>query len=316
MPTLDEFELIDRFFRRPPTDPAVEVGIGDDAAVLRVDAPLVVAVDTLVGGVHFPPDLVPDAVGHRALAVNLSDFAAMGAVPRWATLALTLPDADAGWVESFCEGFFALADRFGVSLVGGDTTRGPLAVTVELMGATLPAGALLRSGGAVGDDVYVTGTLGDAAAGLAALAGGASSGAAARLIERFARPEPRLDLGLALTAVASAAIDVSDGLVADLGHVCRASGCGARIDLEGLPLSSELLDQCTLDRAREYALGGGDDYELCFTAAAGMGEQVLDLARDCETPVARIGSLTSGSGVVCALDGRPVPIAVSGFRHF
>lgn len=316
MPTLGEFELIERFFTRAQTDLAVLNGIGDDAAVVDVDGPLVVAVDTLVGGVHFPPELEARAVGHRALAVNLSDLAAMGARPRWATLALTLPAADAAWIADFAEGFFDLAERFDVALIGGDTTRGPLCITVQVLGVLDGGPALERRGGRVGDGIYVTGTLGDAAAGLAALAGAARACGAAQLIERLAYPEPRVGAGLALAGIAHAAIDVSDGLVADLGHLCRASSCGARVDVECLPLSTSLTESCTRERAYEYALTGGDDYELCFTVAVEDDARVADLARSLATPMSRIGTLTPGHGVACLLHGEPMPLAETGFRHF
>jgi len=316
VPELGEFELIDRFFDRPRSDPGIEIGIGDDAAVVRADGPLAVAADTLVGGVHFPPELEPRAIGHRALAVNLSDLAAMGARPRWATLALTLPCAETQWLEAFADGFFALADRYEVALIGGDTTRGPLTVTVQVIGMLESRPPLLRSGGLADDGIWVTGTLGDAAAGLAALAAEAKGPAAEWLGHRFAYPDPRVAIGLALTAVAHAAIDVSDGLVADLGHVCDASGLGAEIDVARLPLSPALIERAGTERAREYALTGGDDYELCFTAAADAADTLEQLAAACGTPVTRIGRLVRERGVHPILDGRPVPLAAAGFRHF
>lgn len=315
MPGLDEFELIERFFNRPKADPAVEIGIGDDAAVIHAEGRLALATDTLVGGIHFPPELEPRAIGHRALAVNLSDLAAMGAEPRWALLALTLPSAEADWLEAFAAGFFALADRYGVALIGGDSTRGPLSVTVELIG-TVPTPPLRRGAGQAGDEVWVTGTLGDAAGGLAALAGAATGSSAEALVHRFAYPEPRVAFGVALASVAHAAIDVSDGLVADLGHICEASGLGVEIDVARLPLSPALAGSAAPERARDYALTGGDDYELCFTAAAADGERIERLAADRSTPVTRIGRLTSARGVRCLLDGQPVPLAAAGFRHF
>jgi thiamine-monophosphate kinase len=316
MPGLDEFEIIARYFSGHPGE-GVTLGIGDDAAVIDVHEPIVVAVDTIVGGVHFPPDLPAHAIGYRALAVNLSDLAAMGAKPRWATLALTLPAADESWLEGFAAGFFELAARFGVGLVGGDTTRGALAASVQLIG-TLQEGRLLRrSGGSAGDDVYVTGTLGDAAGALPLLArGGTAAGAEAELIGRFAYPTPRIAAGLALASVAGAAIDVSDGLVADLGHICRQSGCGARIDLERLPLSRALLGHYSGERAVDFALGGGDDYELCFTAPRARAAAVAAALAECATPFTRIGELVAGNEVVCCRSGRPVALTVSGYTHF
>jgi thiamine-monophosphate kinase len=316
MPGLDEFEIIARYFSRQPGE-GVILGVGDDAAILDVDEPIVVAVDTIVGGVHFPPDLRAHAIGYRALAVNLSDLAAMGAKPRWATLALTLPTADESWLEGFAAGFFELATQFGVGLVGGDTTRGPLTASVQLIG-TLPSGqALRRSGGRAGDDVYVTGTLGDAAGALPLLArGGTATEAETELITRFEYPSPRVDAGLKLASVAAAAIDVSDGLVADLGHICRQSGCGARIDLERLPLSRALRGIYAAERAVDFALGGGDDYELCFTAPRKQAAAVAAALAECATPFTRIGELVTGNEVVFCRGGRPVALTVSGYTHF
>jgi thiamine-monophosphate kinase len=316
MPGLGEFEIIARYFSGQPGEDVI-LGIGDDAAVLDVDEPIVVAVDTIVGGVHFPPDLSSHAIGYRSLAVNLSDFAAMGAKPRWATLALTLPAADEAWLEGFAAGFFELAARFGVGLVGGDTTRGPLTASVQLLG-TLPNGRpLRRSGGRAGDDVYVTGTLGDAAGALPLLArGGTMTATESELIARFEYPSPRVEAGLALASVAAAAIDVSDGLVADLGHICRQSGCGARIDVERLPLSRALGGLYSADRAVDFALGGGDDYELCFTARREQAAAVAAALAECATPFTRIGELVTGNEVVFCRGGRPVALTVSGYTHF
>ena len=316
MPGLGEFEIIARYFAGHSGD-GVILGIGDDAAVIDVDEPIVITVDTLVGGVHFPPDLDPRAIGHRALAVNLSDLAAMGSRPRWATLALTLPAADTAWLEGFAEGFFALAARFGVGLVGGDTTRGPLTATVQLIGTRSDGRELRRSGGRIGDDVYVTGTLGDAAGALPLLARGGHTGKEeAELIARFEYPEPRVAAGIGLASIAAAAIDVSDGLVADLGHICEQSGCGARVDVERLPLSAALRAVFNAERAVDFALGGGDDYELCFTAEPGRAAAVAAALAASSTPFTRIGTLVAGAGVVCYRGGKPITPTVSGYTHF
>jgi thiamine-monophosphate kinase len=314
----DEFEIIAQYFTRPPGDAAVVLGVGDDAAVIDVREPIVVAVDTLVGGVHFPPELAAHAIGYRALAVNVSDIASMGARPRWATLALTLPGFDADWLEGFAAGFFELAARCGVALVGGDTTRGPLTVTVQLIGTLAGGRALTRAAGRAGDDVYVTGTLGDAAAAIPLLAAGPREWSAAEqmLVDRFRYPPPRVEAAVAVAAHAAAAVDVSDGLVADLGHICERSGCGARVDLERLPLSPALLDVCGRERAEQFALGGGDDYELCFTAPRGQRAAVEAALASSATPLRRIGELVAEPGVVCCRDGRPVPVDVAGYRHF
>ncbi len=315
--SLGEFEIIARYFDRPPADPDVLLGIGDDAAVLAIGGSAVVAVDTLVAGVHFHDAIAADALGHRALAVNLSDLAAMGATPRWCTLALTVPKADDEWLEAFARGLFALAERHGVSLVGGDLTRGPLTVTVQVIG-TAGARSLTRAGGHPGDDVYVTGSLGDAAGGIALVAERhpAASAAANALRERFCRPTPRVAEGVALAPYASAAIDVSDGLLADLGHICERSGCGAVVDVERVPLSAELLTLFPPQQALAYALAGGDDYELCFTAPPAQAERIEAALEACGTPARRIGQLVAGEGVVCRRDGEPFTPPSRGYTHF
>jgi thiamine-monophosphate kinase len=316
---IDEFELIARYFTRPTSDPDVVLGIGDDAAVLAADGHVAVTVDTLVAGVHFPDGTAPHLLGYRLLAVNLSDLAAMGARPRWCTLALTLPNADEAWLDGFSRGLFELADRFGVSLVGGNVSRGPLTLTLQLIGNVVPARMLTRSGGHVGDDIYVTGTLGDSSAGIALIlerSAAPHGSAAAALKERFYRPVPRVGAGLALGPLATAAIDVSDGLLADLTHVCKASGCGATIDVERVPLSAELLSLFPPQEALAHALGGGDDYELCFTAPPSRAEEVEAALEAAGTPVRRIGQLVAGQTAVCRRDGEPFTPNVRGYRHF
>lgn len=316
---IGEFEIIARYFSRPTSDPDVTLGVGDDAAVLKVDGHLAVTVDTLVAGVHVPDGMAPHLLGYRLLAVNLSDLAAMGASPRWCTLALTLPGADELWLDGFSRGLFELAERYGVSLVGGNLTRGPLALTLQLMGSVEPENLLTRGGGHVGDDVYVTGTLGDSAAGIALILerGEAPQGsAAAALKERFYRPVPRVGAGRKLGPLATAAIDVSDGLLADLGHICKASGCGAAIDVERVPLSAELLSLFPPQEALAHALGGGDDYELCFTAPPSRAEEVEAALEAAGVPVRRIGQLVAGQTVVCRRDGEPYTPPVRGYRHF
>jgi thiamine-monophosphate kinase len=313
-----EFELIARYFERPCADRDVLLGIGDDAAIVRADGPLAIAVDTLVAGVHFPVELPADAIGYRALAVNLSDMAAMAAEPRWCTLALTVPEADEAWIGSFAAGLLDLAERYGVALIGGDLTRGPLTVSVQVIGTLGPAPALTRAGGHIGDEVYVTGTLGDAAAGLALLGEGTLTQDPARsaLKERFMRPTPRVAAGRALAGLASAAIDVSDGLLADLGHICNLSQCGAIIDAERLPISAELLSLFPPNDVAAYALGGGDDYELCFTAAPAQAPSVESALAGVDCPVRRIGQLVEGAGVECRRDGERIEPPVAGYSHF
>ena len=266
---MTEFELIRTFFARQPVSRAdVAAGIGDDAALLRPSAGQLLAVtsDLLVSGVHFLPDVEPHSLGHKALAVNLSDLAAMGAEPAWFLLNLVLPEADAQWLERFCGGMFDLARAYNVQLVGGDTSRGPLAIGIEAHGFVPEAAALRRSGAKVGDRIYVTGSLGDAAVALRHRLGKQrlSEDDFAAVVERLDRPTPRVREGLSLRGLAHGAIDISDGLVADLGHILEQSRVGARIFLDKIPLSPV----CRAHIKKfgwEAALAMGDDYELCFT---------------------------------------------------
>jgi thiamine-monophosphate kinase len=313
-----EFELIERYFARlGATRDDVRLGVGDDAAVLatRAGAELVLALDTVVGGVHFPEAMDARFVGHRALAVNLSDLAAMGAEPAWALLGLTLPAADPHWLAGFSAGLDSLARRFAVSLVGGDTTRGPLAATVALAGSVPPGMALRRDGARAGDDVWVSGTPGDAAAGLAILQGRLQGQGRARdaLLHRFHEPEPRVALGIALRGLASACIDVSDGLAGDLAKLCAASGVGADIDSGELPLSAGLCAVAGPSERLRCALAGGDDLELLFTAPAAARPQLAAL--DAGVLLRRIGTVGEAAGV--RVDGAaPERETGHGFDHF
>jgi thiamine-monophosphate kinase len=317
MQDLGEFEIIDRYFSEIGRRSDVVLGVGDDAAVLDVGPSdhLVAAVDTLVAGVHFPEDLDPADIGWRALAVNLSDLAAMGARPAWATLSLSLPRSDARWLAGFAAGFARLARIWDVALVGGDTVRGPLVVTVQVLGLVERDRCLTRAGAAPGDLVLVSGTPGDAAAGLDAWQRGATATAEDRwLIERFTRPLPRIELGRQLRLLASAAMDVSDGLIADLGKLCAASDCAAEIHVDRLPLSDALAALEPAQQRRRYALAGGDDYELVFTMppethAAALADD--GFAVEC-TPIGRI---RAGRGVQCLEAGVPVD-PPAGWDHF
>lgn len=307
---MDEFELIRQYFARPDAAPGVIVGIGDDGAVLQpaLDTELVVVIDTLVAGVHFPHGIDPFDIGYRAVAVNLSDIAAMGGRPRWMTLALTLPAAEPDWLSRFAEGLHAAGAAYGVSLVGGDTTYGKLlVVTVQITGDVPCGKALQRSGAKAGDSIYVTGTVGDAAAGLETVASGTPDNYLAR---RFLRPDARVAYGQSLRDVATAAIDLSDGLFADLAKLLAASDVGGTLELERLPFSAELRARFDLDACRQFGLAGGDDYELCFTSSA---QRLPDAG---SLPVTRIGTVTAVTGLVCELDGELVPFADAGYRHF
>jgi thiamine-monophosphate kinase len=298
---MNEFGLIDRYFRRAAGDPAVRLGVGDDAAIVapRPGCELALAVDMLVEGRHFLPGTDPAALGHKVLAVNLSDLAAMGATPRWALLAGALPDGDERWLEAFSGGLFALAARFSVTLVGGDTTRGPRNLCVTIVGE-LPAGtAITRAGAQPGDDVHVSGRLGDAALALAALQGRTRIGEAALdlLRSRLEAPEPRVALGERLRGIASSAIDISDGLVGDLSHVLAASGVGAELELPLVPRASALAQRLgSAERGLALAclLAGGDDYELCFTAPPSARARLAAIADDLTLPLTRIGAITAG----------------------
>jgi thiamine-monophosphate kinase len=317
---VDEFEIIRRFFSDQSTHrDDVRLGIGDDAAILRVPPgqELVVSVDALLAGVHFPEDLPAAAIGHRALAVSLSDLAAMGAAPAWALLALCLPQPDEGWLLEFTRGFFALAKRYSIALVGGNLARGPLNITVTVQGL-VPAGqALLRSGAQPGDQLCVTGCLGDAAQGLQQLREHRHTTGDDSCLQRFCFPEPRISAGLALRGIASAAIDISDGLVADLGHMLQASSVGAKLQVEKLPLSPSLLQCQTRERALNMALTGGDDYELCFTVPADRMLSLNSQARDLECDVTHIGEITASKGLRCRRDDNTEwPLPAAGYKHF
>jgi thiamine-monophosphate kinase len=317
-----EFELIARYFARLGADRMdVRIGVGDDGAVVMPPSSreLVVVTDSLLEGVHFPPGSPAASIGHRAFAVNLSDLAAMGAEPAWGVLALTLPRNDEDWLSQFSRAAGDLCRKHGVALVGGDTTRGPLSITVTLIGIVPVGVALERRGGQAGDAVFVSGTPGDSAAGLALEQGRLhvpDSMSAQILRDRFLFPTPRCDIGVALRGLASACIDVSDGLGGDLEKLCAASGCGAEIDAASLPVSEALFAAVGREAAREYSLTGGEDYELLFTVPlARLGAMTHAMARGLG-PVSRIGSLVPGKGVRVSARGGVMQFSGSGFDHF
>ena len=313
-----EFDLIARIRARVAAREDVILGIGDDAAILRFPAgrDLVVAMDTLNAGVHFPEDTAPADIGWKALAVNLSDLAAMAAEPAWCTLSLSLPASDSGWLDAFLDGFLDLAARHGIALVGGDTTRGPLSICVAAHGLLAPRGALRRDAARIGDDLWVTGTLGDAAGALRQWQSGDAPDPALRA--RLDRPTPRLAAGRALAGIAHACIDVSDGLFADLGHVCVASGVGARIDIDALPASDALRAAFSGEALRNLQAGGGDDYELCFSAPKTARLAVEESLSLCDVAATRIGVVvTAGEGVVAHdCEGRAWTPPRRGYAHF
>jgi thiamine-monophosphate kinase len=321
---MNEFELIDRHFRREPRNADVRVGIGDDGAVFAPSPGMeyVVTVDMLVEGRHFSAGCDPRALGHKALAVNLSDLAAMGALPRFALLAGALPDADEAWVAEFMRGFDALASEYDVELIGGDTTRGPRTLCITAIGE-LPAGtALRRSGASPGDVVYVSGQVGDAALALAAKAARIEidPGTLDALERRLDLPQPRVALGVALRGVASAALDISDGLTGDLGHVLAASRVGATLDVAAIPCSDELrarLGGSGRALALRCLLAGGDDYELCFTASPALRERIDTIALALGLPLTPIGSITVDAGLAVRDEhGKPLPSLPRAFDHF
>ncbi len=322
-----EFELIDRYFVRPT--PSAVLGPGDDCALVQPTPgrQLAVTTDMLVAGTHFLPDTDPGNLGWKALAVNISDLAAMGALPRWATLAGALPAVDETWIARFAEGFFACAAEYGVDIIGGDTTKGPLNLCITALGEVEPGRALRRDGSRVDDQIWVSGRPGLAALGLAHLRGQVELPEPwPRLcVAALEKPRPRVALGLALDGIASAAIDVSDGLLADLGHIAEGSGCAAAVRLVQLPHLRDLAgsgDSYDADLRRialECQLAGGDDYELCFTAPGAQSQAIARIAASLELPLWCIGEMTAGpAGQVTVFDpdGKAVEFARKGYDHF
>lgn len=315
-----EFDLIRRHFTRPTRH--TDLAVGDDAALLRAQPgmQLAVSTDMLVAGTHFFADTGPEDLGWKTLAVNVSDLAAMGATPRWAFLALALPGADEAWIAAFARGFFACADAHGVDLAGGDTTRGPLTLSVTIIGEVPQGEAITRAGGKAGDDLWVSGQPGMAALGLAALRGETQLSTAGRAacIAALQRPQPRIALGLALRGVATAMLDVSDGLLGDLGHILEYSGTGAIIDVGALPLAALRETGADEALARRCLLGGGDDYELLFAAPAARRADVDAISASLGLALHRIGALTSEPATLWLRqrDGRLVPGTRSGYDHF
>jgi thiamine-monophosphate kinase len=316
---LTEFELIRRYFSFAA--PGVALGVGDDAALLELSAgaQLVAATDMLVCDRHFSRGADPFKLGHKALAVNLSDMAAMGATPRWALIALALPQVEEAWLEAFSAGFIALARAHEVALVGGDTTRGPLNICVQILGEVPINMALRRDGAKTGDEIWVSGTLGEAALALAHTQSllALDPGEAERCISALDMPTPRIALGKALRGIAHSAIDISDGLVADLGHILESSRLAAVIEFARLPTSPAMRRLLPNEAAIKALLAGGDDYELCFTAARSDHTRIAALGCELELVLTCIGWIEKGAGLTL-LDttGKPMPVEVTGFDHF
>ena len=319
---MNEFELIEQCFKRPARQAVL--GVGDDCALLDVGhgKQLAVSTDMLVEGRHFLSTVDPESLGHKALAVNLSDLAACGAKPLACTLALSLPQADRDWVERFALGLFTLAEAHDCELIGGDTTRGPLNICLTVLGEVPPGQALLRQAARAGDDVFISGQVGDARMALEVFRGHLSLPASAfeRCRQRMERPNPRVKLGLSLRGLAHAAIDLSDGLVGDLGHILKASGLGAQIQtrwLTGSPATSADLLSLPWEQRLDMALAGGDDYELLFTAPCDSREQVYAVGASLGLAMTHIGHMTEQPGLrLLDPDGRPLAHQFSGFDHF
>jgi thiamine-monophosphate kinase len=318
--SLSEFSLIDGYIAiSRTTREDVSLGIGDDCAILEVPPgkSLAVSMDTLVAGRHFIDGVDAVKLGHKALSVNLSDLAAMGAEPAWAMLSLTMPAADIRWIQNFMQGFLALADRFGVQLVGGDTTRGPLSITVQIHGFVDSGKMMRRNGAHPGDLIYVTGSLGDAGLALRLQQAGRLDRVHHRqLLQRLDCPTPRITEGMQLASIATAAIDLSDGLIGDLGHIVQLSDCGAAIELQRLPCSPAV--QAVIARSNTWSLplSSGDDYELCFTVPAEKQQQLQQLAAILDCPLTRIGVIEQQPGIRCVDAGGAVVDVESGYDNF
>jgi thiamine-monophosphate kinase len=320
---MSEFDLIQKYFTRPTRHS--DLGVGDDAALLTVadGMQLVVSSDMSVAGTHFFHETAPDDIGWKSLAVNVSDMAAMGAQAKWATLAIALPEINENWLAEFSRGFFACADAFNIDLIGGDTTRGPLNISVTIMGEVPKSEALKRSGAQIGDDIWVSGQIGSAALGLAHLQNKILQGknelkkdALQASIHTLCRPTPRAALGLALRGIATSCIDISDGLLADLGHILKASNCGATIDLEKIPCIDYLKDDLQNPQFQEYLLAGGDDYELCFTAPPSKRDEIEILSKQHNIPLTCIASTRLDTGLQAMYQNKPLSLIKLGFDHF
>jgi thiamine-monophosphate kinase len=317
-----EFSLINTFFKTPHTRQDVTLGVGDDCAVVSIPEgkQLAVTVDTLVDGIHFPSDTSPADIACKAIAVNLSDLAAIGARPAWLTLALTLPEADESWTRAFAESFHAAADKYKVQLIGGDTTQGPLSITVQAMGIVDPQRIMRRDGARPGDAIYVSGTLGDAAAGLKILQQEQLIDEnQAWLVNRLNRPQARIELGCRASVLCRCAIDISDGLAADLGHILEASACGATVNIDRIPLSHQLVEDYGNRNEVDWnrVLSGGDDYELCLVVPPANESRLMHLASELSLPLTRIGTIEAG-GMLDVIDesGAKFLLDDSGYEHF
>lgn len=319
---MSEFDIITHYFKAQTTHrPDVKIGIGDDAAVVKCPAghELVITTDTLISGVHFPESTLPYDIGYKSLAVNLSDIAAMGGTPAFVTMALTLPNENPEWIQEFCNGFFTLANRHNVQLIGGDLTRGNLSITIQAMGFVPDNLAILRSNAKPHDLVYVTGTLGDAGLALSFVHNKLTLNTdyQRELLEKFHKPEPRIATGQALIAIANSAIDISDGLAADLNHILKASHVGARINVDQLPLSEALTHSVSKDDAIKFALTAGDDYELCFTVPGQKQQELEKKLSSIDCRYTCIGKITEETGMdLHYQNGNKYHGPINGYQHF
>lgn len=314
---ITEFDIIQRYFKNSLTNVHTILGIGDDAAISQIPEgyELITSIDTLNIGVHFPENTAPFDIGYKALAVSLSDMAAMGAEPIGFLLSLTLPQADTAWLAEFSRGLFTLAYQHNVPLIGGDTTKGPLSISTIVQGITPKASAICRHGANIGDLIFVTGSLGDAGLALQLLQ--TKNIVPSKLLTRLNQPTPRLTTGIALRNIATAAIDISDGLAADLTHLIQASNVGAEIQTEKIPLSIAIKENADLLTAYRLALSSGDDYEICFTAAASQIETIQQIALTTACPIKTIGKITRDSHLIIYDDQQqPLKIDTLGYHHF
>jgi len=309
---MDEFELIQNYFNWPLNDSTVELGVGDDAAIINLDPgyQLVTTTDTLSEGVHFFKDDSPENIAYKSLAVNLSDIAAMGAIAKYFTLSITLPKLDEIWLKKFSESLKQTSIKYNVSLIGGDTTRGPLNITINMMGVVEKSKAIKRSGARNGDNIYVSGEIGDAALCLKKINEGEKPGKAE--MEKLNRPLPQLDLGSSLNGVASSCIDISDGLEQDLSHIIKASKVGAIIDVQKLPLSQSVTNYIQGNNDWSVPLCGGDDYELCFTAPKIFNPEIINIAKICKIRITKIGVIIDSKNLkIKGYDGQG-----ESYQHF
>lgn len=315
----DEFTIIDKYFKTASNRDDIALGVGDDAALLALPAgkQLVMTMDTLVSGVHFPRQTSAADIAYKSIAVNLSDLAAMGASPAWLMLSLSLPDADEDWLQRFSESFLQTCERYNIDLIGGDTTRGGLSVTVQASGFVDEGKVMRRDAASPGDRILVTGTLGDAALALHDMQSDVDTDR--YCIDRLNRPTPRLGFAENVAEYCDCAIDISDGLIADLGHIVDASECGAELDLQAVPLSepvAERISKSSDPKLVDRVCTGGDDYELCIVVSPDKHVQVKELAVSHDLQLTDIGVVTEGKGVVCYRDDEEIQFEHTGYKHY